>query len=241
VGRNYPADLGLIGPVSEVVETMLSTAPATRSAEASPTIVRNRLEPSKTHALTTWQVVEVMNRVCPPDSIFSADMGEHLSMALHHLVVRAPGDFVTCLGFGAMGSGVAVPMGYQLGCPQRRAFAMVGDYGFLMHGTELSTAVQLKLRTTFVVINDSRLNMCHHGMLDRYQKTPNFGMQLVDFAMFAKSLGAEGLVVHTPAELEAALTQPIDGPLVLDIRVDPDVRLGGSQRNAALRQFTEQA
>jgi acetolactate synthase-1/2/3 large subunit len=167
-------------------------------------------------------------------------MGEHLSVALHCLEVKAPGDFITCLGFGAMGSGVGVPIGYQLGSPNRRAFAVVGDYGFLMHGTELATAVELGLKITFVVINDSRLNMCHHGMLDRYQATPDFTMQTVDFAAFAQSLGARGERIETPEALTKALTAPVDGPLVLDVRVDPDVRLGGSQRNAALRQFTEE-
>ena len=36
------------------------------------------------------------------DSVFTADMGEHLAIALHYLRVRAQGDFLTCLGFGSM-------------------------------------------------------------------------------------------------------------------------------------------
>lgn len=171
--------------------------------------------------------------------MFTADMGEHLAFALHSLRVRAGGDFITCLGFGSMGSGICAAIGLGLGAPSRRTFAICGDGGFLMYGAELSTAVQLGVGTTFVIINDSRFNMVHHGMRDLYGLTPDFSLQPVDFAKAARAVGAEGLAIRTREELIEAVRAPRHGPLVLDVRVDPDARLGGSQRNAALRQFKE--
>jgi thiamine pyrophosphate-dependent acetolactate synthase large subunit-like protein len=178
-----------------------------------------------------------MNELCPNDAFFTADMGEHLAVALHYLRVREEGDFLTCLGFGSMGSGIVSAMGWQLGCPQRRAYAICGDGGFLMYGNELATCVQHEIACTFVVINDARLNMVHHGMMDLFGKVPDFSTQTIDFAATAASHGAAGLVVRTKRELAAALATTPKGPLVLDVRVDPEARLGGSQRVAALRQF----
>jgi thiamine pyrophosphate-dependent acetolactate synthase large subunit-like protein len=138
-----------------------------------------------------------------------------------------------------MGSGICSAIGYQFGMPSRRTFAICGDGGMLMFGNEIATAVQHHVPTTFVVINDSRLNMVHHGMQDLYGATPDFSTQLVDFAALAQSMGAAGVVVRTRQELVDALTAEVDGPLVLDVRIDPELRLGGSQRNATLRQFKE--
>jgi acetolactate synthase-1/2/3 large subunit len=205
-----------------------STSPGIRYTPP-PSMPRTRL--------TTTDVVLAMNELCPNDAFFTADMGEHLAVALHYLVVREEGDFLTCLGFGSMGSGIVSAMGWQLGCPNRRAYAICGDGGFLMYGTELATCVQHEIACTFVVINDARLNMVHHGMMDLFGKVPDFSTQTIDFAAMAESFGAAGIVVRTKRELVAALQTTPRGPLVLDVRVDPDVRLGGSQRVAALRQF----
>ena len=178
-----------------------------------------------------------MNRYCPTDAIFTADMGEHLGVALHYLRVGEHADFLTCLGFGSMGSGINAAIGYQLGAMNRRTYALCGDGGFLMYGTELATAVQHALPTTFLVVNDSRLNMVHHGMTAQFGRVPDFSTQPIDFAAFARSMGAVGRSVVTHEDLAAGLTERHDGPLVLDVRIDADVRLEGNQRVAALKQF----
>jgi acetolactate synthase-1/2/3 large subunit len=239
LGKNYAIDLGLVGPADQVIGRMLEHRSETRPGTLVSSTSRLETQPltrSAHGALTTMEVVEIMNDVCPKDALFTADMGEHLSVALHYLRVGEHADFLTCLGFGSMGSGIGAAIGYQLGAPHRRTFAICGDGGFLMFGNELATAVQYGLRTTFVVINDGRLNMVHHGMMDLFERTPDFSTQVVNFAEMAKSMGATGYVVNTEEGLRAGLAEH-DGPVVLDVRIDPDIRLGGNQRVAALKQF----
>jgi acetolactate synthase-1/2/3 large subunit len=240
LGKNYPIDIGLLGPVDAVLARMLEhRGPDRRRGppRTTPGILHSPAPSLPRTRLTTTDVVLAMNELCPNDAVFTADMGEHLAVALHYLRVREEGDFLTCLGFGSMGSGIVSAMGWQLGCPHRRAYAICGDGGFLMYGSELATCVQHEIACTFVVINDARLNMVHHGMMDLYGKVPDFSTQPIDFAAMAESVGASGIVVRTRQELLAAFETTPRGPLVLDVRVDPDARLGGSQRVAALRQF----
>jgi acetolactate synthase-1/2/3 large subunit len=224
-----------------VIEQMLASVPA-RSTRPLPVLgpVTQSPRPSTTAMLTTPEVVRTMNDCCPHDAVFTSDMGEHLAAALHYLVVRAPGDFITCLGFGSMGSGIGSAIGYQMGAPARRVYAICGDGCFLMYGSELATAVQHRAAVTIVVINDSRLNMCEHGIRDQYGASTDMSTPLVDFARMASSMGATGVVVRTREELVAALALPPAGPVVLDVRVDPAVRLEGSQRVASLCLFTSQ-
>ncbi|MDI1479259.1 thiamine pyrophosphate-binding protein [Polyangium sp. y55x31] len=240
-GKNYPVDIGLLGPLDKVIGVMLAVEGEHVARAPSPRLETQPVPTSDAGRLTTIDVVKAMNEVCPANSFFTSDMGEHLSVALHFLRVREQGTFITCLGFGSMGTGICVPVGLAFGAKdeKRRAYAICGDGGMLMSGGELATAVQWKMPVTFVVINDSRLNMCHHGILDLYGRTPDFSTQLVDFAGIAKAMGATGHVVETFEELNAGLRDLREGPTVLDVRIDPDVRLCGSQRIAALRQFTE--
>jgi acetolactate synthase-1/2/3 large subunit len=246
LGKNYPIDLGLLGPADVILARMVSDRPtrgrrreltegdASGGARLQPPV------PSPSGALTTIEVVLALNELCPHDSVFTADMGEHLSVALHYLKVRAGGDFVTCLGFGSMGSGIGAAIGYQMGSGARRVYAVCGDGCFLMYGLELVTAVHHQVPVTIIIINDSRLNMCELGMRDLFGASTDMSTPVVDFAALARAAGAAGHVVRTRDELAAALAEPMTGPMVVDVRVDPEIRLQGSQRNAALRQFDSQ-
>jgi acetolactate synthase-1/2/3 large subunit len=240
LGKNYPIDLGLVGPAEAVLSKIVEGRDMKpRSDFRWPGV---RVQPPKRSPrgqLTTIEVVHTLNESCPPDSVFTADMGEHLSIALHYLKVRAGGDFLTCLGFGSMGSGVCTAIGYQLGSPGRRVYAVCGDGCFLMYGAELVTAVHHQIPVTFVIINDSKLNMCELGMRDLYGASTDMTTPVVDFAAWARAAGAQGHIVRTRDELITALEDPAAGPVVLDVRIDPEIRLMGSQRNAALRQFTD--
>lgn len=239
LGKNYAIDLGLVGPADRIITKMLEHREEGRvptMGAAEPPLAIQPIRPSSSGKLTTMDVVMTMNEVCPRDGVFTADMGEHLGVVLHYLKVREQGDFLTCLGFGSMGSGINAAIGYQLGAPHRRTFAVCGDGGFLMYGSELATAVQHRLATTFVVINDSRLNMVHHGHMGLFGRTPDFSTPLVDFAALAQAMGAEGHVIETRDDLVRGLELK-SGPVVLDVRIDADVRLMGNQRVAALKQF----
>jgi acetolactate synthase I/II/III large subunit len=238
LGKNYPVDLGLLGPIDAVLSRMLEHRRGEQPAltlKVSP--VYQKIEESPKGALTTAQVVRALNELTPSHSLYTADMGEHLGVVLHHLRVRDNGDFFTCLGFGSMGSAICTAIGYQMGAPDRHSYAICGDGGFLMQGSELATAVQHRVATTFVIINDSRMNMVHHGQAAIYNSKMDFSTQEVNFAQMANSMGAKGSVIRNETELRVALAQPAQEPTVLDVRIDPDIRLAGSQRLAALKQF----
>jgi acetolactate synthase-1/2/3 large subunit len=241
LGRNYTIDLGLVGPTDLILHSMICEAKGQvaprwlglKGVEVQP------VRASEKGMLTTIDVVLTMNELCPRDAVFTSDIGEHMSIALHYLKIDAEKEFVICLGLGSMGSGVGTAIGWQMGAPSRRVYAICGDGGFLMHGSELATAVQHHVPVTIVIANDSRLNMCHHGMHDLLGETPDFTTQLIDFAAIARGMGADGIVIHTREELVEALSAPpVDRPMVLDVRIDPDIRLDGSQRISALKQFS---
>jgi acetolactate synthase-1/2/3 large subunit len=241
LGKNYPVDLGLVGPADAVLSRMLQHAGDFELAARapSPPIAFQSVPGSARGMLSNVDIVLAMNEVCPVDAVVTVDVGEHLAPALHFYRTREGGDFITCAGFGSMGSGIHAAIGHQLGAPARRTYALCGDGGMLMFGGDLVTAVQHRSHTTFVISNDSRYNMVHHGMMDLYGASPDFSTPLVDFAELARAMGATGRVVRTHDELLAGLALQAPGPVVLDVRTDPEVRLRGSQRDAALRQFSD--
>jgi acetolactate synthase-1/2/3 large subunit len=118
---------------------------------------------------------------------------------------------------------------------QRTAVAIAGDGAMLMLN-EISTAVKFGAPAVWVVLNDARYNMCEQGMavlgLQADARIPP-----VDFAAFARSLGAEGQVVESETDLSDALERAIVArrPYVLDVRIDPDCPAPSMARNRGLR------
>lgn len=240
IGKNYPVDIGLLGPMQPVLDTISQELDVLEIAqrEPHPKLTTQNVPQSARDMPTTAEVVRMLNEACPKNAVFTSDMGEHLGVMIHMLRTRTAGAFITCLGFGSMGSGVVSAIGHAMGDRSRRVFAVCGDGGFLMSGNELQTAVHHDVPVTFVIINDGRYNMCHHGIRDQYGKNTNCAIGAVDFAAMARGFGATGHVVTNMRELIDGLHE-VDGPVVLDVRIDPDTRLAGNQRIASLRQFSE--
>lgn len=241
IGKNYPVDIGLLGPMQPVLDAIgseLDVLGEVAPREPHPRVSYQEVPPSPRNMPTTAEVVRMLNEACPKNAVFTSDMGEHLGVMIHMLRTRTAGAFITCLGFGSMGSGIVSAIGHAMGDKSRRVFAVCGDGGFLMSGNELQTAVHHNVNVTFVIINDGRYNMCHHGIRDQYGKNTDCVVGAVDFAAVARGFGATGHIVTNMRELIDGL-HVSDGPVVLDVRIDPDARLAGNQRIASLRQFSE--
>src|SRR5581483_10942920 len=98
--------------------------------------------------------------------------------------------------------------------------AIVGD-GALLMNNEINTAVKFGAPAVWVVLNDSRYNMCEQGMVVLGLRA-DAAMPTVDFAMLAKALGANGETVQSETELEGALetATAARGPFILDFRFE---------------------
>lgn len=111
---------------------------------------------------------------------------------------------------------------------------------------ELLTAVEQRLPLVFVVMNDARWNMVEHGFQAVYGRSPDgLAHARGDFALVARALGAAGVCIERPEQLErACLSETLrsrSGPIVLDVRIDPSESLTRETRSAAIRHFRGEA
>jgi len=168
------------------------------------------------------------------DCVVMAESGNSFTWATHYLRFAKPGRYRVSTGVGSMGHFATGVVGAAL-AGSRPAIAIVGDGAMLM-SNEISTAVKLGVSAVWIVLNDSRYNMCEQGMtvlgLEADARIPP-----VDFAMFGRALGAAGEVVDSEMNLDGALETAIAArsPFVLDIRIDPACLAPSMARNRGLR------
>lgn len=241
IGRTYKTVLGLLGRIDQILPCItdlshrLDIHRDITPLHKTPSVPA----PGRDGTLSSQQVVAIVTEACPAGTVFTCDFGEFFPPTINLLRVRGSGDFLICLGFGSMGSSIGTAIGYKVGAPAKNVVAICGDGSFFMYGNDIATAIESQTAITLCVINDGRLNMCHHGHRNVYGRGPDLTHGLRDIGSIARTLGAEGVVVEKAVDLASCLSAPATRPRILDIRIDPDVVLGGSQRNAAIRHFTD--
>ena len=85
--------------------------------------------------------------------------------------------------------------------------------------------MQEKLPIIFVVLNDAALGTVKHGQKMGGAESIAFELPNINFASYAKAMGADGYLIHSPqdmSDLDISMLCRRKGPTVLDVRIDPD-------------------
>ena len=173
------------------------------------------------------RVIADLRQVAPRDTIMIVDSGAHSYFAAHNWTSYRPNEFFLLTTTGPMGYGVAMTVGAMMARPNQPHCAVVGDGSLWMHGIEIHTAVRYKLPMVIVVINNSSLANVYLRTRKESEEARRLSiLPTQDWAAFAKSLGADGVVVEDPADLVGAFERAFatrDRPFGVDTRCDMDM------------------
>lgn len=181
------------------------------------------------------RLMRELGRLLPSNTQFFADTGNSIAWATHYLHpmdqhsvsrrgvssnrLHLTSDFAT-MGW-AIGSAVGCAIGNRL----TNVVCITGDGSFLMNGQELTVAVAERLNVIFVILNDSALGMVRHGQQLGGAEPVAFELPHVNFAAMAIAMGADGIVIESPQELQNLDMEKIcrrGGPTVIDVHIDAD-------------------
>lgn len=102
--------------------------------------------------LTTARLFECLQDKLSQEHIFVADVGDCLFGSVD--LVLEQDSFVASSYFGALGSGIPACIGAQIAVPERRCVLLVGDGGFQMSATEISTIAKYALNVIVIILNN---------------------------------------------------------------------------------------
>ena len=119
----------------------------------------------------------------------------------------------------AIGPGLPLAVGASAGT-RKKTVVIHGDGGFMLHATELATAVQYQLPLIICVFNDSGYGVLR-GLQSR-QFEGRFGdtdLGFVDFAAMARSMGMEGTTITSLDGFNAAFSSALarEAPYLINI------------------------
>ena len=165
-----------------------------------------------------------LRKVLPKNSAITLDAGTLCLQATDALEYYNPPSLFTPLDFGLVGFSFACGLGVKVACPEKTVISLMGDGGFGMTISELSTAVDYKINTITIVMNNKSW-----GAEKAYQKD-FFGKRYIGadiksppFDEVASLYGAKGYKVEKVSEINEAVRAAISckKPAVIDVAVDP--------------------
>lgn len=234
IGKNFPVEVGLVGDAQIVLKELSKALMDLTEEEGSDgsylrgflareeRLVDPHLLVEDRSPLLPQRLMVELRRALPRDAIVFWDSGAHNLWGVHYFETYLPRTFVYSPSFGAMGYGVSACIGAQFARPDQMVVAVCGDGGFLMNGTEVSTAVNESLPILWVIMNNQCLGMVQQG--DRVAIGRDTGTEIrqVDLVRMAQGLGARAHRITRPGELgEAVLEARRSGiPTVLDVHID---------------------
>lgn len=183
------------------------------------------------------------------DAVVTADVGQHQMWAAQFYRTKHRFHWITTGGAGTMGFGMPAAIGAQCGVPDKMVIAIVGDGGFQMTLSELSTAVNLKIPIKIMLINNNYLGMVRQWQHLFYNNRLS-GVDMKgnpNFVKLAESYGCKAFRIRRSADVRRVIQQALaynDGPCLIDVEVEkednvyPMVPAGASYDDMIIEQPT---
>ena len=187
-------------------------------------INRDRDNLGKNFPIQPKGLFKQLRKALPKDTAITLDAGTLCLQATDALEYYSPPSLFTPLDFGLVGFSFACGLGVKIAKPKKTVVSLMGDGGFGMTISELSTAVEYGINTITIVMNNQSW-----GAEKAYQKD-FFGKRYLgadisspSFNKVAELYGAKGFKVKKISELNEAIRASIkcNKPVVIDVDVDP--------------------
>tara|TARA_B100000749_G_scaffold279584_1_gene272740 strand:+ start:946 stop:2622 length:1677 start_codon:yes stop_codon:yes gene_type:complete len=238
LGRSYPNEVSLHGDAKATLRKMIEALEPiggrnewVSRAQELVKDWREEVEPrvnSDAVPIIPERLCNELTNAMPDNVILVADTG-HAGIWTGSMVdLNHPGQsYIRCAG--SLGWGLAGAMGVQCAEPDRPVICFTGDGGLWYHIGELDTAVRYNIPVVTVVNNNHGLLQNKRGddrgfaNVEGADSSEIWEFNDVDLAKVAESMGAFGIRVTRPGDIQSAIEQALASgrPAIVDVVTDP--------------------
>ena len=233
ISLRYPVDVGLVGDSKKTLHELIPLLQRNQNRDFLKKAqdgmkewwqFMERLGTSDSTPMKPQVVAWELGKRLANDAIVTCDSGTIATWFARQIPARRGMKMTLSGNLATMAPGLPYAIAAQLAYPERQVIAFVGDGGFTMLMGELVTAVKYQLPIKVVIIKNDYLGQIKWEQMV-FLGNPEFGVQLqpIDFALFAKAVGATGYTLKDPKHAGDMMQQFLNtpGPAVLEAVVDP--------------------
>jgi len=241
IGRNVPAEVGLVGDIKAVVGQLnaaLETTPFRFAADApwrstlgakvaeNKEFVRGQMNDDAV-PMGYYRVLREIQEQSPPGTFIQAEGAQTMDISRSVLMHDQPRLRLDAGTFGTMGVGLGQAIAAQVVHPDKKVICVEGDSAFGFSGMEVETACRYRLPIVFVIINNNGIGGGFDELPDDPFQSPASAYTIqAGYQKMIEGFGGKGYLVRTPDELSASLKQALDDamPSIINVLIDPHAR-----------------
>ena len=233
IGKNVKVNVGLVGDLRTMLETLLPGVVAGHRREwldhitdlKGDSAVRDIQNLPDDGHLYAAHVIHDIWRTTQGRAIVVTDVGQHQMWEAQYYHHDEPRSLITSGGLGTMGFALPAAIGAKMACPDKEVWVVAGDGGFQMTMPELATIAQERLDIKVAIINNGYLGMVRQWQEffyeRRYAATPLYSP---DFVKIAEAYGLAGQAISSRSDVVPAVlaARAHSGTSVLEFRVEQE-------------------
>ena len=237
LGRYFPIELGINNDVKKFLENLSSLISLKKFNQNNTVWVNNFINEKNKYyknrdneADTNSKMIQPsglfkeLREILPKNSSVTLDAGTLCLQATDQFYFSKPKSLFTPLDFGLVGFSFAAGLGVKLAQPNTPVFSLMGDGGFGMTVSELSTAVQHKINTITIVMNNRSWGAEKAYQRDYYNKR-YIGADISSppFHELAELYGAKGYHITQLKDVKKTIKDALvcNKPAIINVEVDP--------------------
>jgi thiamine pyrophosphate-dependent acetolactate synthase large subunit-like protein len=237
LGRYFPVSVGICADATTVTnqiynelkkqKTILNVKHWTDSYIKERTNFlndRDKINLKKNFPIQPTGLFKELRKALPKNSAITLDAGTLCLQATDALEYYDPPSLFTPLDFGLVGFSFACGLGVKVAKPKKTVVSLMGDGGFGMTLSELSTAVEYGINTITIVMNNQSWGAEKAYQKDFFEKRYlGADINSPPFDKVAELYGAKGFKVKKISEVNEAVraAYKCKKPAVIDVDVDP--------------------
>jgi len=237
IGRYFPVEIGIQNDVKIFLDQLNSLLKNrilnNNHHDWSQNFIKKKIEYYKKRdedADTNSNIIQPsglfkeLRNLIPKNSSITLDAGTLCLQATDEFNFFEPKSLFTPLDFGLVGFSFAAGLGVKLAKPHSPVFSLMGDGGFGMTVSELSTAVHHNINTITIVMNNKSWGAEKAYQRDFYdQRYIGADIDSPPFHKLAEIYGAKGYHVTELKNLKKAVSDALvcNKPAVINVDVDP--------------------
>jgi acetolactate synthase I/II/III large subunit len=224
IGRNHPAEVGLIGDARATLERLLerlrTDAPPKPSRKREREALREALAALDTQEPNS-SILRALRAGTPEDAIVVAGMTQIGYYSRPFWPVYRPRTYLTSSYSGNLGFEVPTALGVKVARPERTVICITGDGGFMYNSQELSTAVREKINAVIVLFNDEAYGNVARDLDEAWGGQHGAAVTNPDFMKLADAYGVVGMRATKPTEVGDLVRKAVgmDRPVLIEVRV----------------------
>ena len=237
LGRYFPIAIGICADSKTFAKQLYERLSKIKNLKKTNIWTKNFLEEKKIYLkkreneanfinpIQPSALFKILRETLPSNSVITLDAGTLCLQATDQLNYSGPKSLFTPLDFGLVGFSFACGLGVKLAKPNSKVISLMGDGGFGMTISELSTAVEYKINTITIVLNNKSWGAEKAYQRDYYDQR-YIGSEITSppFHKIVELYGGIGFHVKKINELKNVIRKALkcSKPVVINVEVDPN-------------------